>query len=42
MIDYSKPSVRHDPDHFILHIGTNDLKSEKSLDFIAESISLTW
>ena len=38
MIDYSKSSVRHDPDHFILHVGANDLKSEKSPEFIAESI----
>ena len=33
MIDYSKLSVRYDPDHFILHVGTNDLNSEKSPEF---------
>ena len=38
MIDYSKPSVRYDPYHFILHVGTNDFKSEKSPEFIVESI----
>ena len=27
-----------DPDHFILHVGTNYFKSEKSSEFIAESI----
>ena len=25
MEDYMKPSVRKSPDHFILHVGTNDL-----------------
>ena len=25
MNDYVKPSVRSSPDHFILHVGTNDL-----------------
>ena len=29
MIDYVKPSVRISPDHFILHVGTNDLLSYK-------------
>ena len=38
MLDYSKFSVRDDRDHFILHVGTNDLKSEKSPEFNAESI----
>ena len=38
MIDYPKPSVCLDPDHFILHVRRNDLKSEKSSEFIAESI----
>ena len=44
MIDYSKPSVQHDPvphdpDHFILHVGASDLRLEKSLEFTAESIT---
>ena len=28
MNDYVKPSVRSSPDHFILHVGPNDLSSE--------------
>ena len=31
MKDYLKPSLRQNPSHFILHVGTNDLESEKSL-----------
>ena len=38
MIHYSKPSVRHDLDHFILHIDTTDLKPEKSPEFLTECI----
>ena len=38
MKDYMKPSLRNPPDHFILHVGTNDLSSEKSSMEIAESI----
>ena len=38
MIDYSKLSVQEGPDHFIWHIGVNDLKSEKRPECIAESI----
>ena len=29
MNDYVKPSVRNSPDYFILHVGTNDLPSDK-------------
>ena len=29
MEDYMKPSLRNPPDHFILHVGTNVLSSEK-------------
>ena len=36
--DYMKPSLRNPPDHFILHVGTNDLSSEKCSMKIAESI----
>ena len=36
--DYVKPSVRSNPDHFILHVGTNDLSSDKSSEEIARSI----
>ena len=38
MHDYVKPSVRNSPDHFILHVGTNDLSSDKSPEEIARSI----
>ena len=38
MHDYVKPSVRSSPDHFILHVGTNDLSSNKSPEEIARSI----
>ena len=38
MNDYAKPSVRSSPDHFILHVGTNDLSSDKSPEEIARSI----
>ena len=31
MEDYMKPSVRKSPDHFILHVETNDLSANKSL-----------
>ena len=37
MNDYVKPSVRSTPDHFILHVGTNDLSSDKSSEEIARS-----
>ena len=41
MEDYMKPSLRNPPDHVILHVGTNDLSSDKSPHEIAESI-ITW
>ena len=34
-----KPSVRENPDHFILHIRTNDLNSDKSPERIAKSVA---
>ena len=37
--DYVKPSVRSSRDHFILHVGTNNLSSDKSSEEIA--IALT-
>ena len=36
--DYMKPSLKNSPDHFILHVGTNDLSSEKFSMEIAESV----
>ena len=38
MKDYMKPSLRENPDHFILHVGTNDLNTERSPELIAKSI----
>ena len=37
MKDYLKPSLREDPDHFILHVGTNDLITKRSLELIPKS-----
>ena len=39
MEDYNKPSIRDEPDHFIVHIGINDLNSDVSSKSIAESIA---
>ena len=36
--DYVKPSSRENPDHFILHVGTNDLIMERSPELIVKSI----
>ena len=36
MKDYMKPSLKNLPDHFILHVGTNDLSSQSII--IAESM----
>ena len=38
MDDYKKPSVKDKPDHFIIHVETNNLNSEVSPKSIAESI----
>ena len=38
MHDYVKPLVRSSPDHFILHVGTNDMSSDKSPKEIARSV----
>ena len=38
MEDYMKPSSKDSPDHFILHVGTNDLSSQKCSVETAESI----
>ena len=40
MVDHVKPAIRDDkPDHVILHTGTNDLRSEKTANQIARSIT---
>ena len=38
MKDHIKPSLREKPDHIVLHVGTNDLVSDRLPDFIAKSI----
>ena len=38
MADYMKPSIRAKPNHFILHVGTNDLNSNRPPDEIATAI----
>ena len=39
MTDYVKPSVRSSPDHFILHVGTNDLLSYKLQEKVVRLIT---
>ena len=36
--DYIKQPVRNSSNHFILHVGTNDMSSDKSPEEIARSI----
>ena len=36
--DHLKLPLRENPDHFVLHVGTNDLDSDRSPDHIAKSI----
>ena len=38
MKDHIKPSLRKKPDHIVLHVGTNDLVSDRPPDLIAKSI----
>ena len=38
MADYMKPSIRAKPNHFILHVGANDLNSNRPSDKIAKII----
>ena len=38
MKDYVKPSLKYDPDLIIMHVGTNDLRSEKTPLQIADDI----
>ena len=37
MKDYIKPSQRENSDHYILHVGTNDLCLDRSPKLIAKS-----
>ena len=36
--DYSKPSQRENSDHYILHVGTNDLCLDRSPELITKSV----
>ena len=38
MKNYLKPSLRENPDHFVLFVGTNDRDSDRSPNLIAKSI----
>ena len=38
MKDYVKPLLRSTPNHFILHVGTNDLNSHQTSEVIAKEI----
>ena len=38
MKNYMKPSLRNTPNHFILHVGTNDLNSNQTSEVIAKEI----
>ena len=38
MKEHMKPSTREQPDHTILHLGTNDLNSDRPSNLIAKSI----
>ena len=39
MYDHAKPTIREvNPEHIILHVGTNDLNSEKTASQISNSI----
>ena len=38
MRDYVQPTLRHNPDLIVIHIKTNDLKTEETSEEIARSI----
>ena len=38
MQDYVRSTLRENPDHIIIHVGTNDLASNTSAEKVAESI----
>lgn len=37
--DHAKPSLKQNSDHFVLHVGTNDLDSDRSPKLISKSIT---
>ena len=38
MLDYVKPAIRQKPDRFVIHVGTNDLKSNETANQICKNI----
>ena len=40
MDDYKKPSIRDEPDHFIVNVGTNDLNSQVSSQHVELIVDL--
>ena len=40
MKDHKKQSLRENPDHSVLHIRKNDLKSDRSPELLAKSITV--
>ena len=41
MKHYMQPSLRNTPNHFILHVGTNDPDSDKTAKNIANTCNVT-
>jgi len=39
MMDYIKPIVRRNPDHIVVHVGTNDLSSSADETTVANNIT---
>ena len=39
MKDHMKPLIREKPDHTTLHVGTNDLNSDRPSDLLSKSIA---
>ena len=38
MNNYAQPTTRENPDHILIHVGTNDLPTRRQRDVIAEDI----
>lgn len=38
MYDYVKPAIKHKPNRFLVHVGTNDLKSAETASQVAKGI----
>ena len=38
MKDYAHPTARENPDHVLIHVGTNDFPTRRQPDFITEDI----